>query len=473
MVIIGAGPAGLAAGYRLCGYKINTIILEQRSGVGGLSRSLEYKGYYFDIGPHRFFTKNKLVFRWWNGILKADFIKKPRYTRIYYNGKFFSYPILIRNVISNLGIFVSLLIGYSYLKSRLFPSQNEDNFQNWVTNRFGKRLFQIFFKDYTEKIWGMPCNQISADWAAQRIKGLSLSSAVRNALFKDKKNTVKSLIKKFHYPRLGAGMMYEAVAQRIIQQGGPIKLNSEIIEIKHNNAKITGLICRDSNDGSLFEIEGSHFLSSMPISLLVSRMSPAPDESILKICKSLNYRSLLIVYLILGRKDLFKDNWIYIHSRDVLVGRIQNYKNWSPDMINDPDKSSLGLEYFCTEGDSTWSQLDEKAIELAAKESEKLKLIQKADILDAFVLRVPNAYPVYDINYGRAVAAIRDFVSRFLNLQCIGRAGMFRYNNMDHSILTGFLAADNIQGAKNDIWNVNVEQSYHEELEESGVTPFG
>lgn len=466
IVIIGAGPAGLAAASKLSERNVSSIILEKDSMVGGISRTVKYKGCYFDIGPHRFFTKNKAVFNWWQDNLKGNFIKKSRYTRIYYKGKMFNYPIAISNVILNLGLFGSFPIFLSYLKSCLFPARNEDCFQNWVINRFGNRLFQIFFRDYTEKLWGMPCSEISADWAAQRIKGLSLSSALGNCLQRGKKNKIKTLVSEFYYPRFGSGMMYETVARRIIEKGCTIKLNSEVVQIKHNNKKIMALICKDASSGKLFEIEGTDFCSSMPLNLLVSRMDPLPGEGLLKVCRQLNYRSLLMVYFILGRQDLFKDNWIYIHSKDIKAGRIQNYKNWGMDMVSSPAVSSLGLEYFCTEGDLIWAQSDAAAIKLAVGELERLKIAGSKDILAAFVLRVPNAYPVYGRNYREAIEMIKGFISRFTNLQCMGRAGMFRYNNMDHSILTGFLAADNILGQKTDLWNINIEHSYHEEIEE-------
>jgi len=472
VIIIGAGPAGLAAAYKLCVHQINPIILEKDASAGGLSRTIEYNGCYFDIGGHRFFTKNKLVFNWWRDILREDFVKTSRYSRIYYNGKFFDYPISIANVIFNLGIFKTLPLFFSYLKVRLSPSKDEESFEKWVTNRFGNRLYQIFFKSYTEKIWGIPCNQISADWAAQRIKGLSLSKALRNALFKNSKDTVKTLITEFYYPRKGAGMMYDMIASRVIQKGGSIRFNCEVVGIKHENYKVTGLICKDTKESRLFEIEGTDFCSSMPINLLVSWMKPSPDEAILKMCKRLNYRSLIMVYFIFNRKDLFKDNWIYVHSSDVKVCRIQNYKNWSPAMVSDFNKSSLGLEYFCNEGDFMWCQADDMIIDSAIRELEKLKIASAENILDAFVLRVPKAYPVYDSNYHEAMGAIRDFLDRFSNLKCIGRYGMFRYNNMDHSVLTGFFAAENILGSNKDLWDVNIERSYHEELEETSDSQF-
>ena len=472
VIIIGAGPAGLAAGFKLSEQNLKPIILEKDSQVGGLSRTVKYKGYYFDIGGHRFFTKNKLIFDWWHSILRGNFVKKSRFTRIYYNGKFFNYPILISNVFSNFGLFNSLPLFFSYLKSRIFPYKEEETFEKWVTNRFGNRLYQIFFKNYTEKLWGMPCSQISSDWAAQRIKGLSFSSTLHNALFRGKRNTIKTLIREFYFPRQGAGMMYEEVASRIRQSGGIIKLDSEVVEIRHRENRITSVVCKDVLNGSLFEIEGEDFCSSMPIDLLVSCLNPAPEERIAKLCNCLKHRSLLLVYLILDRKDLFKDDWIYIHSPELKVGRIQNYKNWSPEMVAEPDKSSLALEYFCSAGDEFWQKSDKELMELAIKELERLQISCVSEIRDGFVKRIPYAYPVYDKNYKEPLGAIKDYLGRFSNLQCIGRSGMFRYNNMDHSILTGFLAAENIFGAKNDLWSINVEQSYHEELEENSATSF-
>lgn len=470
VIIIGAGPAGLAAADKLCENGINPVVLEKDSCVGGLSRTIKYNGHYFDIGPHRFFTKNSSVFNWWQDTLRNDFIKMGRHTRIYYKGKFFNYPLSIGNVLSNLGILNFFPIFFSYLKSRFLPSRNEESFQDWVINRFGNRVYQLFFKDYTEKIWGIPCNQISADWAAQRIKGLSLSSTVRNTIFRDKKNKIKTLIREFHYPRRGCGMMYEAVANRVIQRGGEIKLNSEVMEIKHNHNRLTGLVYKNTRDGSLSEIEGTDFCSGMPLNLLVLRMNPLAGKQILEACNRLKYRSLLMVYLIIGKRDLFKDNWLYIHSGEVKVGRIQNYKNWSADMVADPQNTTLGLEYFCAEGDSFWNQADKTTIDLAARELEQLKIAHINDILGAFVLRIPYAYPVYERKYDEALGIIKDFLGRFSNLQCIGRTGMFRYNNMDHSILSGFLAAQNLCGANHNIWNINLEHSYHEELEENNST---
>jgi len=472
VIIIGAGPAGLAAASNLSNHKIDIIILEKDSKVGGLSSTVEYKGYRFDIGPHRFFTKNKLVFDWWRDILKEDFVKRPRLSRIYYNGKFFDYPISIGNVLSNLGIFNSFPICFSYLKSRLLPYSDGECFEKWAINQFGNRLYQIFFKNYTEKIWGIPCSQISADWATQRIKGLSLFAALRNALFKGKRNTIKTLITEFHYPRLGAGMMYEAAGSMISQRGVQIKLNYEVVQIRHDRNMVRELVCRNTRDGSLYEIEGTDFCSSMPLDVLVSQMNPGPSGHVLEACKRLTWRSLLMVYVILDRREVFRDNWIYVHSSEVKAGRIQNYKNWSSDMVGDSDKSSLGLEYFCAAGDSLWRQSDKAIIELAIEDLKNLKIAHQRDILDAFVLRVPNAYPVYDKNYRQTLGVIKDFLSSFSNLQCMGRGGMFRYNNMDHSVLTGFLAAGNILGAKTELWNVNTDQSYHEDLQASHVDNF-
>jgi protoporphyrinogen oxidase len=469
-IIIGAGPAGLAAADRLCDYKDSPIILEKDSCVGGISRTIKRNGCCFDIGGHRFFTKNKLVFDWWQDILRDDFVKTPRSSRIYYKGKFFNYPISITNVLFSLGVFNSVPICLSYLKSRFFPLKKEESLEQWFTNRFGRKLYQVFFKEYSEKIWGIPCDQISSEWAAQRIRGLSLTSALKNALFKGRKNSVKTLIKQFYYPRLGCGMMYEAAADRIIKKGGVIKLNSEVIEVRYDHNRITGLVYKDKQSGDCLQVEGNDFISSMPLDLLVSRMYPSPNEEVLNMCRRLKYRSLLMVYFVFGVGQLFKDNWIYVQSQDVKMSRIQNYKNWSSDMVSEQRKTTLGMEYFCNEDDLLWSKTDEEICALAADELEKLKLASKKDILEGFVLRVPHAYPVYEKNYYQALDAIKVFLGRFTNLQCVGRAGMFRYNGMDHSILTGFQAAENIFGIKQSLWEINADQSYLEEIDANSVS---
>ncbi|HTZ10815.1 MAG TPA: NAD(P)/FAD-dependent oxidoreductase [Candidatus Margulisiibacteriota bacterium] len=454
VVIIGAGPAGLAAGERLCSRKVNTLILEKDPQVGGLSRTVIYKGNYFDIGGHRFFTKNKDVFSWWQGLLREDFLKVRRISRIYYKGRYFDYPIALSNVVLNLGLQDSLLILGSYLKGKFFPSRNENNLKEWITNRFGKRLFETFFKGYSEKVLGLSCDCISADWVAERIRGVSFFAAIGNALSRKRNNKIASLIKDFYFPGKGSGVMYEAAAAKIIEQGGRIRLQSEVVAIKHNQGRITGLVCKDTRAASQFEVEGSNFCSSMPITSLISRMTPSVDRELLEKCASLRYRGLVVVYLIIGKAELFPDNWIYVHSPEVRLARIQNFKNWSPDMLSDLQTTTLGMEYFCDEEDTLWSMSNADLIDLATRELEKIGLSKAEDVIDGYVLRVPNAYPVYDKDYRRNLVPLKDFISGFSNLQCIGRYGMFHYGLMDHAVLTGLLAAENILGSRNDLWNL-------------------
>jgi len=460
VIIIGAGPAGLAAGHKLSGQGVETVILEKDAQVGGISRTIRYKGNYFDIGGHRFYTNNQEVLSWWQNILKEDFLKVPRQSRIYYQETFFDYPISIVNVLFNIGLFNALAIVASYLKSRFIPRGRENNLEQWMINRFGKKLYEIFFKEYTQKVWGVSCAKLSPDWAGKRIKGLSLFVAIRNAIFSGRGNKVKTLIKEFYFPRLGAGMMYEAAAGNITAKGGKINLYAEVVEINHDQNKITGVVCKDSRTGNKFNLQGSDFCSSMPLTLLVSRMNPLPSKDILEMCEKLSYRSLVMVYVIVRRKDLAPDNWIYVHSSSVLVARIQNFGRWSPDMVADPNTSSLGMEYFCDEEDYFWQRTDKSILETAAGELEKLKLCRKEEIIDGFVLRVAKAYPVYSLDYRSALDVLKNFVSRFSNLQCIGRYGMFQYNNMDNSAFSGFLAARNILGAKRDLWSIDLEKEY-------------
>lgn len=460
VVIIGAGPAGLAAGCRLCHHGIDTVLLEKDQQVGGLSRTVCHKGNYFDIGGHRFYTKNKAVLAWWQGLLKDDFIKVPRLSRIFYRGKYFNYPISIGNVLAGLGMWDAGLMLASYCRSRLFPFREEKNLEEWTVNRFGKRLYRAFFKHYSEKVWGIPCERISADWAAERIRGVSISTALRNALSNGRKNRIKTFIDEFHFPRLGVGMMYEAAARDIGRHGGEIRLNAEVIEVQHDGKNIKRVICLDARDGKNFAVPGTDFCSSMPITSLVARMSPLPGQEVLEMARKLRYRALVMVYLIARKNDLFKDNWIYVHSPEVNVCRIQNFGNWSRDMVADHRTSSLGLEYFCDEGDALWSKSDEDMIALAGQDLEQLGLMKNGEVLYGHVMRVPLAYPIYEEGYRPALDVIKDFVSGFSNLQCVGRYGMFHYNGMDHPVLTGFLAARNIRGGQHDLWSVDLEEAY-------------
>ncbi|MCL6590255.1 MAG: NAD(P)/FAD-dependent oxidoreductase [Firmicutes bacterium] len=463
-IIMGAGPAGLAAGYRLSKNGEEVALLEADSMVGGISKTIQYRGYYFDLGGHRFFTKFNEVNEFWNEILGGQFVRTPRLSRIYYRNKFFNYPLTPMNALFGVGLWTTFVITGSYIKSRLFPYPEEDTFEQWVSNRFGKKLYSIFFKTYTEKVWGIPCSKLGAEWSAQRIKGLSLSSAIVNALFKPKNTKIKTLIDEFHYPVHGPGMMYTAVKNRIEMAGGQIFLNSRVVKVKHRDFKVQSVEYLDEK-GASRQAGGDYFISSIPITELVFSLDPLPEERILEAARNLKYRSFLTVDLIINKKTLFPDNWIYIHSPEVKLGRIQNFKNWSSKMVPDPEKTSLGLEYFCNENDELWRMPDQELFQLAAKELERIKICSPDEIEDFTVVRVPKAYPVYEMGYQDNIAQIKDYLKKFTNLQAVGRYGLFKYNNMDHSILTGFYAAQNILEGKAvyDTWEVNTEEEYHEE----------
>ena len=467
VVIIGAGPAGLTAAYQLCKEKIKSVILEKDDVVGGISRTVNYKGYLFDIGGHRFFTKVKVVDEMWREVLGEEkFLRRSRLSRIYYNKKFFNYPLKATNALLGLGIINSFLMLGSYAKAQVFPIKQEKSFEDWICNRFGRRLFNIFFKTYTEKVWGIPCNEISADWAAQRIKGLSLVSTIKNALLSsqpiNKNDVIKTLIDAFDYPEKGPGQMWEMVADSIQKRGSELKMKAGVEKIFWKKGKITAL---QTGNGEKSEIiEGTDFISSMPMRELIRKLDPEPPAHIKKAADDLGYRDFLTVSLIIKGADLFKDNWIYIHDSAVKVGRIQNFKNWSPKMVADPDKTCLGLEYFCFEGDGLWTMADEDLIKLAIKELAMLDLVKPEDVEDGAVVRMPKAYPVYDSIYSEAVNTIRGFLTDLPNMHLVGRNGMHKYNNQDHSMLTAMLAVKNILGANYDVWEVNVENEYHEEV---------
>ncbi|PYS51827.1 MAG: FAD-dependent oxidoreductase [Acidobacteria bacterium] len=468
VVIVGAGPAGLTAAYELCKSGVESVVLEKDVVVGGISRTVNYKGYHFDIGGHRFFTKVKAVDAMWREVLTEEkFLRRSRLSRIYYNKKFFYYPLRATNALFGLGIWNSFLIFMSYLKAQTMPEKNEETFEQWISNRFGKRLYNIFFKTYTEKVWGIPCSEIRAEWAAQRIKGLSLLAAVKNALVQQragsKGEVIKTLIDSFDYPERGPGQMWETVAEIVKRRGSEIRFDAGVEKILWTEGRVTGL--EISKGGQREVIDGTHFISTMPIKELIAKLEPPAPEHVREAANKLSYRDFLTVALVVRKSDLFPDNWIYIHDSDVKVGRIQNFKNWSPHMVPDETKTCLGLEYFCFEGDGLWTMSDKDLVELGKRELESLRLAKASDIEDGAVVRMPKAYPVYDGVYAEALRTVREFLSSSLgNLQLVGRNGMHKYNNQDHSMLTAMLAVKNIMGANYDLWKVNAEQEYHEEV---------
>ncbi len=468
VVIIGAGPAGLTAGYELLRQGVQSVVLEQSDKVGGISRTETYKGYRFDIGGHRFFTKVGEVQQVWKEILADDFIQVPRLSRIYYKGSYFDYPLSAKSTIKNLGVGQSALVIASYLKAKLRAKLNLtgeiESFEDWVIDRFGERLYRIFFKTYTEKVWGIACSQIQADWAAQRIQGMSLKNAAINALFGSQ--NAKSLIKKFDYPRLGPGMMWERCQGILDAHGSSVKLHSRVTRIQHDNRRVLSITVEQN--GQTTELTGDDFISTMPITALVRHLDPPAPPAVVKAAQGLKYRDFLIVSLMVNAEHLFPDNWIYIHSPEFKVGRIQNFKNWSPDMVPDLSKTCLGMEYFCNDGDRLWEMADGDLIQLATQEIVGLGLVSGATLIeDGVVIRQKKAYPVYDGAYRQHLKVLQDYLTTFSNLQTVGRNGMHRYNNQDHSMLTALLAARNVLGENHDIWTVNVERSYHEEFTQS------
>jgi protoporphyrinogen oxidase len=471
-IIAGAGPAGLTAAYELSKHGHPCVVLEADPRlVGGISRTDQYKGYRFDIGGHRFFSKSEEINRLWHEILGDQFITRDRLSRIYYDRKFFHYPLRPLDALVKLGPIRAARILASYFKARLRPIQPERSFEDWVVNRFGRLLFEIFFKTYTEKLWGMPTHTISADWAAQRIKGLSLTKAVFNALFggryKGSGEVIKTLIDRFHYPRLGPGQMWETARDLIQEYGGAVHLDRRVVRVEHDGAAVTAFVARDSQ-GRLFRYEGQHFLSTLPIRDLIRAMAPTAPPEVRQAAESLGYRDFLTVVLIVDLPETFPDTWIYIHEPGVRLGRIQNFKNWSPDLVPDPAKSSLGLEYFCFEGDGLWTMSDTELIALGTREIDAIGLVPASKVIDGCVVRMPKAYPVYDDAYQQHLAIIRRWIGGLPNLALAGRNGMHKYNNQDHSMMTALLAARNILGlGQFDTWKVNTDAEYHEEATEA------
>ena len=476
--VIGAGPAGLTAAYLLTKAQIPTTVIEADPVyVGGISRTVNYKDFLFDIGGHRFFSKSKEVVDLWHEILPDDFIERPRLSRIYYDGKHYSYPLKAFEALSNLGVVESAMCVMSYAYKKAFPNENPENFREWVSNQFGDRLFSIFFKTYTEKVWGMSCDEISADWAAQRIKGLDLWSAMANALRRsinlnpgaqqgDK--VIKTLIESFQYPRKGPGMMWDAAATKIRAQGGTIHMGDKLESLSWDEQNGVWTITASTAKGPRC-FTARHVISSAPIRELIASIEPAAAS--LAAAEKLRYRDFITVALVVDKPDLFPDNWIYIHEPNVLVGRIQNFRSWSPEMVPDERLSCLGLEYFCFEGDGLWTATDEQLIALAKRELAAIGLAREDEVKDGCVVRQKKAYPVYDDEYKMHIDTIReDIEAHYPTLHLVGRNGMHKYNNQDHAMMTAMLTVRNVLAGETlyDVWDVNEDAEYHEAGVSSG-----
>jgi protoporphyrinogen oxidase len=435
-------------------------VFERDTQVGGISRTVDHHGHLFDVGGHRFFTKSARIQSLWEEWLGPELRLRPRLSRIYYRRRFFHYPLKPVNALRGLGPLESARIALSYVSGRLRPRRDVRTFEDWVSGRFGKRLYEIFFKTYTEKVWGISCRELQADWAAQRIKSLSLSKAVLDSFGLMRSGKVSTLIDRFYYPDKGPGQMWDKARAVTESGGGRVELGAEAIRIRHEQGRVSSVTIRSS--GSLAEARAENVLSSLPLKDLILSLDPAPPDPVVRAALQLRYRDFFTVGLVLEKDELFPDNWIYIHSPDVRVGRIQNFKNWSPRMVAGPGRTSLGLEYFCFETDDIWKASDGDLVALAVSELARLGLADPRSVSDATVIRSPKAYPIYDARYRGAVATIRDYLATFSNLQTMGRNGLHRYNNQDHSMLTALAAVANILGGKHSVWDINADDAYHE-----------
>jgi protoporphyrinogen oxidase/predicted dehydrogenase len=460
--ILGGGPAGLTAAYVIGRRGGPAAVFEADGTVGGIAKTVEFDGYRFDLGGHRFFTKLTPVQKLWEEMLGEAFLTRPRLSRIYFNGKFFSYPITAKDVVGRLGLVESTRCALSYMRASLGRRGEADTFEEWVTDRFGKRLYDAFFRSYTEKVWGIPGSEIRSLWAAQRIKNFSLGKAILSILGLQRQK-VTTLIEEFHYPRHGPGQMWEAFSGYVGDRGIGVHLNHRCVAIKHSEGHVESIVLQ--SNGDRYEHLVDAVISSIPLSDLVLNLVPAAPPEVQAAARTLRYRDLVLVALMTAEEEPFPDNWIYLHDPGTRAGRVQNYGAWSPGMVK-PGTTCLGVEYFCFEGDDLWEMREEQAVELAREELARIGLIDARKVLDGVKVLVPKAYPMYDSNYEQAVQTIRAYLARFDNLQTCGRNGLHRYNNQDHSMWTAILATLNVlDGADHDVWNVNTEAEYLEEGE--------
>jgi len=464
IVIVGAGPAGLTSALELARRRVPVLVVEADHCVGGLARTVEFRGFRFDIGGHRFFTKLPAVRDLWRSMLGADFLRRPRLSRIFYNGRFFNYPLKPLNALRNLGVIRTAGVLASYVWIKLRPVRPEVSFEDWVTNRFGRRLYRIFFATYTEKVWGIPGAAINARWAAQRIQDFSLGTALVHMLVpyvnRRAGREVKTLVDEFEYPRLGPGMMWEAFAREVERLGGRVLLNARVTSLLHDGRRVRAV--EFEHDGVRVTQPASNVISTMPLTHLIRSLGSAVPPDVRRTSQELKYRDFLTVVLIVDQPDVFPDNWIYIHDSAVKVGRIQNFKNWSPDMVPDASKTCLGLEYFCSPGDEIRSLTDDQLLALATKEIGAIGLVDPVKVIGGVVAHAACAYPIYDEGYADAVRVVRQYLQRFENLQTIGRNGTHAYNNQDHSMFMGMLAVRNLFGERHDLWAIHPHADYLE-----------
>jgi len=461
--IIGAGPAGMACAYTLANGGQPAVVIEGEKDVGGLCQTIEYSGYLFDIGGHRFLSKSDLINTIWQEVMGEDLLKVRRLSRIFYRKRFFDYPLSFLNTFWNLGPLESFRCIASYGYCRLIKPGNDQTFEGWIINRFGRRLYEIFFDTYTRKVWAVPCKAISADWAVQRIRGLSLGVAIKKALLGARSRGPKTLAEEFLYPKKGPGQFYVKLKKSLVNLGSQFLFEKKTIRVNHDEGRVTSIVVRDNPTSEEQEIPVDYLFSSMPLTELLRSLNPLPSESIRLAASKLRFRSFLVVNVILDCETLFPDQWIYVHSPDVMLGRIQNYKNWSPFMTANPKRTSLGLEYFCTEGDELWEMNDVDLIDFALEELEKIGIVSRKHLINGFVVRRKDVYPVYSLKYQESLDVIQDYLSRFLNLQTMGRAGLFRYDNSDHAMLSGIGAAKNYMNkSAYNLWSQGPQQEYLE-----------
>ncbi|MCB0395258.1 MAG: NAD(P)/FAD-dependent oxidoreductase [Flavobacteriales bacterium] len=468
--IIGAGPAGLGTAWELVkNGETNLIIIDRNEVVGGLARTEIRDGARFDVGPHRFFTKNEEVNALWKEVLGSDFIPVDRLTRIYYKGKFFNYPIKAQDVLLKLGPLESFQAMVSYGLARIKPKKKANTFEEWISQMFGTKLYKTFFKTYTEKVWGIPCSEIGAEWAAQRIKGLNFVQVVKNALAGSGKGKPKTLVDQFDYPVEGAGQMYEKMAERVVEKGGKILMNTTVKKFVMENGALTGVVVTDQS-GQEATIKARHFFNSAPITHFFHLLNPAPPAELNDAANALYYREHITVNFLITGENLFPDQWIYVHAPEVKAARIANYNNFSDRMTSKRSETAVSVEYFVFKSDDLWKMSDEALVKLAGREMEMIGLCKEKDIINGWVVRETESYPTYYLGYEEPYNALRDYLDAIHNLSPIGRGGLYKYNNQDHSTYSGLLAARNylkLPGSPYNLWNINIDAEYHESAERS------